>query len=168
MARLKYWDGSAWQAVSIGSSDDSLHVDTSVGTETHDIDRADGATHDLTLTGNPTFTLSGAFTGKSTDLRLLLRQDTVGSRTVTWPGSVTWVNGGAPVLQTAAHALDTIGLLTVDDGTSWLGYYGDEFENPMSASGDIIYGGTSGVPTRLPKGTDDQVLTMVRATPTPE
>ena len=32
--------------------------------------------------------------------------------------------------------------------------------NPMSAAGDIIYGGSSGTPTRLAKGTAGQVLTM--------
>jgi len=33
-------------------------------------------------------------------------------------------------------------------------------KNPMTAAGDIIYGGASGVPTRLGKGTAGQVLTM--------
>lgn len=32
--------------------------------------------------------------------------------------------------------------------------------NPMTTAGDIIYGGTSGTPTRLAKGTAGQVLTM--------
>lgn len=32
--------------------------------------------------------------------------------------------------------------------------------NPMSASGDTIYGGSSGTPTRLAKGTNGQVLTL--------
>ena len=33
--------------------------------------------------------------------------------------------------------------------------------NPMTTAGDIIVGGSSGAPTRLAKGTDGQVLTMV-------
>lgn len=37
--------------------------------------------------------------------------------------------------------------------------------NPMTASGDIIYGGTSGAPTRLAKGTDAQVLTLASGVP---
>jgi hypothetical protein len=101
---------------------DTLEVNLSVS-GSHDIDRADGATHDLTLTGNTTFTLSGAFTSRSTDLRVILRQDGTGSRTVTWPGSVSWVGGSAPTLQTAADAVDTVGLLSVDDGVTWLGYF---------------------------------------------
>lgn len=105
-----------------GESGETLHVDTSVS-GAHTIDRADGGTHDLTLTGNATFTLTGAFTGRATDLRIILRQDGTGNRTVTWPGTVDWVNGVAPTLQTAAGALDVIGLLSVDDGATWLGFY---------------------------------------------
>jgi hypothetical protein len=38
---------------------------------------------------------------------------------------VEWVTGAAPTLQTDPGAFDTIGLVTVDDGTSWLGYHVD-------------------------------------------
>lgn len=37
--------------------------------------------------------------------------------------------------------------------------------NPMTAAGDMIYGGTSGTPTRLAKGTDGQVLTLASGAP---
>lgn len=37
--------------------------------------------------------------------------------------------------------------------------------NPMTTAGDIIYGGTSGAPTRLAKGTDGQVLTLASGLP---
>lgn len=37
--------------------------------------------------------------------------------------------------------------------------------SPMSASGDIIYGGTSGTGTRLAKGSDTQILTLVSGLP---
>ncbi len=42
------------------------------------------------------------------------------------------------------------------------------FDNlsPMSASGDIIYGAASGTGTRLPKGSDTQVLTLSSGIPT--
>jgi hypothetical protein len=39
------------------------------------------------------------------------------------------------------------------------------FTNPMSASGDIIYGGTAGAGTRLPKGSNGQVLTLASGLP---
>ena len=38
--------------------------------------------------------------------------------------------------------------------------------SPMTTAGDIIYGGTSGTGTRLPKGTDGQVLTLASGVPT--
>ncbi len=37
--------------------------------------------------------------------------------------------------------------------------------SPMSAEGDIIYGGTSGTVTRLAKGSDDEVLTLASGIP---
>jgi hypothetical protein len=42
------------------------------------------------LTGNPTFTFAGGNDG------LMIQQDSTGSRTVTWPGSVRWPGGSAP------------------------------------------------------------------------
>jgi len=46
---------------------------------------------------------------------------------------------------------------------------GSDYEkNPMTTAGDIIYGGTSGVPTRLAKGTATQVLTMNSGATAPE
>jgi hypothetical protein len=101
----------------------SLYEDTTVGTETWGIDRANGATQFLTLTGNPTFTLAGAFTDRATDIRLILKQDGTGGRTVTWPGTITWATGSAPVLYSAAAGTDIVGLVSVDDGTSWLGFH---------------------------------------------
>ena len=41
----------------------------------------------------------------------------------------------------------------------------DSTANPMTASGDIIYGGTSGAATRLVKGSDTQVLTLASGLP---
>lgn len=37
--------------------------------------------------------------------------------------------------------------------------------NPMTTAGDIIYGGASGVATRLPKGDDDKVLMLKSGLP---
>lgn len=40
-----------------------------------------------------------------------------------------------------------------------------KMSNPMSATGDIIYGGASGVATRLAKGDDDKVLMLKSGLP---
>ena len=42
-----------------------------------------------------------------------------------------------------------------------------QMDNPMTTGGDIIYGGASGVPTRLANGTDGQVLTSTGTTTAP-
>ena len=77
---------------------------------------------DITLTAACTFTLSGApASGTPAVLTLILRQDATGSRTVTWPGSVTWISGAVPTLHTAASSVDIVQLITVDGGTTWLG-----------------------------------------------
>ncbi len=39
------------------------------------------------------------------------------------------------------------------------------FANPMNASGDIIYGGVAGAPTKLVKGSDGDVLTLASGVP---
>jgi hypothetical protein len=57
-------------------------------------------------------------------------------------------------------------VLTVASGVpSWATPSGGGMTNPMSASGDIIVGGTSGAPARLAKGSDTQVLTLASGTP---
>jgi hypothetical protein len=85
------------------------------------LDLGDGNVHDVTLTAACTITLAGATSGKGCTMTLLLRQDGTGGRTVTWPGSVTWLGGVTPVLQSAASALDVITLFTLDGGTTWIG-----------------------------------------------
>lgn len=41
----------------------------------------------------------------------------------------------------------------------------DALSNPMTSSGDLIYGGLAGLPTRLPKGNDGQILTLAGGIP---
>lgn len=47
------------------------------------------------------------------------------------------------------------------DGSVWAIFTGGGMANPMTTAGDLIVGGASGAPTRLAKGTDGRVLTMV-------
>lgn len=114
--------------------------------------------HDVTLTGNCTFTLPTLTSGKACAITVILRQDGTGSRTVTWPGSVSWVTGTAPTLKTAASAVDLVTLFTVDGGTTWGGAaVGSGFTSPLTTKGDLY--GHSTVDARVPVGTDGQVLT---------
>lgn len=79
-----------------------------------------GTTQTVTLTGNCTFTLSGAVSGQISILDLILTQDGTGSRTAAWPASVKWF-GGAPLLSSAPGSIDRVRLTSYDGGTTWLG-----------------------------------------------
>jgi hypothetical protein len=100
-------------------------------------DRADAATHDLTLTGNATITPdhSAPTAGEAIDLRLLIRQDGTGGHTAAWGGTISWVGGSAPTMPTDPDALLTVGLLSVDDGATWLGYVADQTAPAASGGG---------------------------------
>ena len=76
---------------------------------------------DVTLTGNCTISFTGVPSTGAWSVRIILRQDGTGSRTVSWPGSTTWLEGSTPSLQTAASAIDVVELQTVDAGSSWIG-----------------------------------------------
>lgn len=85
---------------------------------------ANGNVQKLTLTGNCTITLTSPASGAYRSLLLYVFQDGVGSRTITWPGSVSWGTAGAPTLSTAVTKMDKILLDTVDGGTTWYGSAG--------------------------------------------
>ncbi len=69
-----------------------------------------------TLTGNCTFTFTAP--GGPCSLVLKLVQDGTGSRTVTWPATVHWASGVAPVLTT----INKVDIITFYyDGTTYFG-----------------------------------------------
>lgn len=86
------------------------------------IDLADGNVVDMTLDNSPTLTFTGSAASVACGFTLILRQDGTGSRTVTWPASVDWPGGTAPTLTTAASGVDVLTFVTVDNGTTWLGF----------------------------------------------
>lgn len=81
---------------------------------------ANGNVFNLTLTGNVTFTFSGATSGKACAFSVYIKQDGTGSRTVTWP-TVKWAGGVAPTLTTTANAIDVLVFESLDGGTTWFG-----------------------------------------------
>jgi len=50
-----------------------------------------------------------------------------GAFTVTWPASVKWPAGTAPVITTSNGAIDEITLRTIDAGTEWRGSFSQAF-----------------------------------------
>ena len=70
-----------------------------------------------------------------------------------------YMNNGALDIFRADSGQD--GALTVDDWTT----FNAKMTNPMTTAGDIIYGGASGLPTRLPIGTNGYTLQVVAGLP---
>lgn len=106
---------------------------------TVNLDASHYAAMDITETGNVTFTFSGATAGYLAQFILYLFQDGTGSRTTTWPGSVSWIGGTPPALNTAPDALNVLTFQSMDGGATWYGSLITEVSFPLP----ISKGGTS-------------------------
>ena len=143
------WSGNEWVKVASDATvtEHGLLTDASVSGATT-IDLANGSTHDLTLTGNATFTMSGAHAAGTTGWRLLIRQGGVGGWSITWGGDIAWLSGSAPVLQTEPGMVDVIELFTVDAGATYLGsHLGTFFTTPAPAYQFLLLSGPTVVVT---------------------
>ena len=92
-------------------------------TATYTVDISTGSTFNLILSANCTFTFSNptaSATGCS--FTLILKQDSTGSRTVTWPVSVKWPGNRAPVIPPTAGHSTIVSFFTPDAGTTYLGF----------------------------------------------
>lgn len=49
------------------------------------------------------------------------KQDSTGSRVLTWPASVRWPNSSPPTMSTGANKVDVFSFFTLDGGTTYLG-----------------------------------------------
>lgn len=101
-----------------------------------------GTSNRITSSGGttPAIDISASYVGQSSITTL----GTVA--TGTWSATTIALNKGGTGQTTKAAAFDAL--------------------SPMSASGDIIYGGTAGTGTRLAKGSDTQILTLASGLPT--
>jgi hypothetical protein len=89
-----------------------------ISSSPHAVDWSAASIYEYLLTTDITLTFSGLVAGRS--LTLLLIQDGTGGRSVTFPGSVTWL-GGTPIFNTAANTINVVTLFVREDGTSVLG-----------------------------------------------
>ncbi len=98
-------------------------------TGTIDIDLTTGNSFDVLLTENATITISfPPDTGNYGQFVIKFIQDaSAGAFTVTWPASVKWPGGTAPVITTSNSAIDEITLRTIDAGTEWRGSFSQAF-----------------------------------------
>ena len=73
--------------------------------------------HRVTLGGNRTLAVSNTTAGQA--FTILLKQDTTGSRTVTWFSGILWPGGTVPTLTTTANKTDVFTFYF--DGTNYFG-----------------------------------------------
>lgn len=84
---------------------------------TQSINWKSAAKQKITLTGNTTLSFVQPY-GPG-HYMLILKQDSTGSRVITWPSSVKWPSGIAPELSSGANAIDVVSFYY--DGESYLG-----------------------------------------------
>jgi hypothetical protein len=116
-----------------------------------------GTTTNITLTNTGNITATGNISGN---------QLTSTIATGTAPLVVTSTTPVAN-LSIGGNAANVTGTVAIANGGTGQTTKAAAFNalSPMTASGDIIYGGTSGTGTRLAKGTDGQVLTLASGAP---
>lgn len=89
-------------------------------TATTNVNCALGSYFSMTFgAGNVIFTFSNPTPGQVFDLELT--QDGVGSRTATWPATVTWASGSAPTLTTTAGHTDKLTFIWNATAGKWRG-----------------------------------------------
>ena len=98
---------------------------TPAAAATIDLDLETGNIFEPTLDQNTTFTFSNPpATGIMGSFTLIIIQDGTGTWVTTWPGTVDWPSGVAPVLTTVAGDVNIVSFLTVDAGARWYGFLG--------------------------------------------
>lgn len=85
------------------------------------IDLANGNFVTATLTDNCVFTFTTGITTGASAFTIVLSQDAVGNRAVTWPVTVDWPQGSNPGITTAANAVDIFVFFSADNGSTWYG-----------------------------------------------
>lgn len=113
------WNNAPAALTTGGGAETVATNSTATGATT--LNLANGNVFNVTMTGDVTFTFSGATNGKACSFGLYLSQDATGSHAVTWPSGVKWAGGTAPTLTTTASAVDVLVFESLDGGTTWYG-----------------------------------------------
>jgi hypothetical protein len=90
-------------------------------TGTTNINLASGNFITATVTGTTSFTFTTGVATGAASFTLLLTNDAVAGRTVSWPAGVKWPAGSAPSRTTTANAVDLWTFFTPNNGTTWYG-----------------------------------------------
>ena len=106
-AAVKY--GATYQTFNTLTDGATITIDWSLGNK-----------HKVTLGGSRTLAFSNTTAGQA--IRLQIKQDGTGSRTVTWPSGISWFGGSAPTLTTTANKTDEVILECTSAGSAYDGY----------------------------------------------
>ncbi len=100
-------------------------LDSPASAATIDLDLEAGNAFEVEMDQDTTFTFSSPpVAGRAGSFTLILKQDSTGGWTATFPTSVDWEAGSAPTLSNAANLIDLLSFLTIDGGTTWFGFLG--------------------------------------------
>ena len=88
------------------------------------LDLETGNVFEVTLTEDVTSLIlaNPPAAGSAGSATMILKQDATGGRTLAWPGSVRWAGGVAPIVTSAANAIDICAIVTRDGGATWFGF----------------------------------------------
>jgi len=104
----------------VGQYYSRMYDDGTFSASTCSVDWSSGNEHKAVLSTASTISFANPVTGGR--YVLLLKQDSTGSRTMTWPAAVLWPNGGgAPTLSTTGSKTDLFTFFY--DGTNYFGNY---------------------------------------------
>lgn len=104
----------------LGGSVEETIADTVSGNVTIDISK--GVVFQYNLTGDTTF----SFTGASTEPRgnvftVIINQDSTGDRQVNWPDNVTWDGNTEPAIAGTANTASVFTFISPNGGIGWIG-----------------------------------------------
>jgi len=106
-----------------GAYTEAVTINLSAGA-TYSVDLSASNVFEVQLNNNTTFTfINPPVSGTLQTITIVLKQDSVGGRTATWPSSVRWSSGLAPVLTTNPYYYDVVSFITFNGGTTYLGAF---------------------------------------------
>jgi len=87
----------------------TLGITTATSSGSQDLDCTSKSYFEITLNGSTVLTISNQTANQP--VLLHLKQDSTGTRLVTWPANVRWAGGATPTLTTTGNKVDTFGFI---------------------------------------------------------
>lgn len=109
---VESWGDAVYSDIGDIFADKRVYTESDAATITFDLDN--GSIQKVELAGNRTLAVSNVESNQV--FLLILKQDSSGSRTVTWFSTIAWTNGITPVLTTTANKHDIFGFIQTSAG----------------------------------------------------